>query len=287
MAVQNSLQRSRGNQRLGISAYLTADAVKNQINQVVGGKDGQRFISAIVSAVNTNPALQECTNQSILSGALLGESLKLSPSPQLGQYYLVPFNDRNKGKVAQFQLGYKGYIQLAIRSGQYKKLNVLAIKEGELIRFDPLNEEIEVRLFEDEEEREQANTIGYYAMFEYTNGFRKAIYWSKRKMEAHALKYSKGYQAKKGYTFWEKDFDGMAYKTMLRQLISKWGIMSIDMASAIDSDMAVINEDGTKDYVDNDDAVFDMEPLQEAAPEQSQPEPAAPVDAKAALFGNN
>lgn len=287
MAVQNSLQRSRGNQRLGISAYLTADAVKNQINQVVGGKDGQRFISAIVSAVNTNPALQECTNQSILSSALLGESLKLSPSPQLGQYYLVPFNDKNKGKVAQFQLGYKGYIQLAIRSGQYKKLNVLAIKEGELIRFDPLNEEIEVRLIEDEEEREQANTIGYYAMFEYTNGFRKAIYWSKRKMEAHALKYSKGYQAKKGYTFWEKDFDGMAYKTMLRQLISKWGIMSIDMASAIDSDMAVINEDGTKDYVDNDATVFDMEPAQEATPQQSQPEPAVPVDAKAALFGNN
>lgn len=287
MAVQNSLQRSRGNQRLGISAYLTADAVKNQINQVVGGKDGQRFISAIVSAVNTNPALQECTNQSILSGALLGESLKLSPSPQLGQYYLVPFNDKNKGKVAQFQLGYKGYIQLAIRSGQYKKLNVLAIKEGELIRFDPLNEEIEVRLIEDEEEREQANTIGYYAMFEYTNGFRKAIYWSKRKMEAHALKYSKGYQAKKGYTFWEKDFDGMAYKTMLRQLISKWGIMSIDMASAIDSDMAVINEDGTKDYVDNDATVFDMEPAQEATPQQSQLEPAVPVDAKAALFGNN
>lgn len=287
MAVQNSLQRSRGNQRLGISAYLTADAVKNQINQVVGGKDGQRFISAIVSAVNTNPALQECTNQSILSGALLGESLKLSPSPQLGQYYLVPFNDKNKGKVAQFQLGYKGYIQLAIRSGQYKKLNVLAIKEGELIRFDPLNEEIEVRLIEDEEEREQANTIGYYAMFEYTNGFRKAIYWSKRKMEAHALKYSKGYQAKKGYTFWEKDFDGMAYKTMLRQLISKWGIMSIDMASAIDSDMAVINEDGTKDYVDNDATVFDMEPAQEATQQQSQPEPAVPVDAKAALFGNN
>lgn len=287
MAVQNSLQRSRGNQRLGISAYLTADAVKNQINQVVGGKDGQRFISAIVSAVNTNPALQECTNQSILSGALLGESLKLSPSPQLGQYYLVPFNDKNKGMVAQFQLGYKGYIQLAIRSGQYKKLNVLAIKEGELIRFDPLNEEIEVRLIEDEEEREQANTIGYYAMFEYTNGFRKAIYWSKRKMEAHALKYSKGYQAKKGYTFWEKDFDGMAYKTMLRQLISKWGIMSIDMASAIDSDMAVINEDGTKDYVDNDATVFDMEPAQEATPQQSQPEPAVPVDAKAALFGNN
>ena len=103
-------------------------------------------------------------------------------------------------------------------------------------------------------------------------------------MEAHALKYSKGYQAKKGYTFWEKDFDGMAYKTMLRQLISKWGIMSIDMISAMDADMAVINEDGTKDYVDNDDSIIDMEP------EQPQQEPTqaaeAPQDAAAALFGN-
>ena len=289
MAVKNSLT-AKNNQRLGLTAYLTQDAVKNQINNVIGGKDGQRFISAIVSAVNTNAALSECTNQSILSGALLGESLKLSPSPQLGQYYLVPFNDKNKGKVAQFQLGYKGYIQLAIRSGQYKKLNVLAIKEGELIRFDPLTEEIEVRLIDDEEAREQAETIGYYAMFEYTNGFRKAIYWSKKKMEAHALKYSKGYQAKKGYTFWEKDFDGMAYKTMLRQLISKWGIMSIEMQSAIDGDMAVINEDGTKDYVDNasDADVIEAEvvEVQEEKAESSVKEVNQANDATAALFGN-
>lgn len=251
MAVNNSLQ-ARGRQTL--SAYLSQDAVKSKINEVIGGKDGQRFISAIVSATTANPALQECTNSSILSAAMLGESLKLSPSPQLGQYYLVPYNDKNKGKVAQFQLGYKGYIQLAIRSGQYKKLNVLGIKEGELIRFDPLNEEIEVRLIEDEEAREAAETIGYYAMFEYTNGFKKAMYWSRAKMEAHALKYSQGYRKDKEkgwkYTFWSKDFDGMAYKTMLRQLISKWGIMSIDMQQAIDADMGVIHDDGTVDYVD-------------------------------------
>ena len=192
---------------------------------------------------------------------MLGESLNLSPSPQLGQYYLVPFNKKVKGvdgdesyiKVAQFQLGYKGYIQLAIRSGQYKKLNVLAIKKGELIKYDPLNEEIEVNLMEDEEERENAETIGYYAMFEYTNGFRKSLYWSKSKMEKHALKYSKGYSAHKGYTFWEKDFDGMAYKTMLRQLISKWGIMSIDMQQAVEKDMTAINTDGTYEYVDNEE----------------------------------
>ena len=90
-------------------------------------------------------------------------------------------------------------------------------------------------------------------MFEYTNGFRKSMYWSKAKMEKHALKYSKGYKAHKGYTFWEKDFDGMAYKTMLRQLISKWGIMSIDMQKAVEKDMATINTDGTYEYVDNEE----------------------------------
>ena len=90
-------------------------------------------------------------------------------------------------------------------------------------------------------------------MFEYLNGFRKAMYWSKDKMEKHAIKYSKGYQAKKGYTFWEKDFDGMAYKTMLRQLISKWGIMSLEMQNAFEKDMASIQTDGTFEYVDNDD----------------------------------
>lgn len=273
MAVGNSLANRN---KTGLTAYLTQDAVKNQINNVIGGKNGQRFISAIVSAVNNNPGLKECSNPSILSAALLGESLKLSPSPQLGQYYMVPFDNKKKGcKEAQFQIGYKGYIQLAIRSGQYKKLNVLGIKEGELIRFDPLNEEIEVNLIEDEEEREQAPTVGYYAMFEYTNGFKKAMYWSKKKMAAHAEKYSFAFGRNGGIktlekidrgeipendmwkysSFWFKDFDGMAYKTMLRQLISKWGIMSIDMMTAMDADTSVINEDGTHTYVESEDNV--------------------------------
>ena len=247
--VNNSLVKSK---KTNLTAYLTSDAVKSQINKVIGGNNGDRFVSSIISAVQANASLKECTSPSIVSAALLGYSLKLSPSPQLGQYYLVPFYNRKKGlSEAQFNLGYKGYIQLALRSGQYKKLNVLAIKEGELINYNPLDEEIEVKLIDDEEERENAKTIGYYAMFEYLNGFKKTMYWSKAKMESHALKYSQGYKAKKGYTFWEKDFDSMAYKTMLRQLISKWGIMSIDMQSALDSDMGVIKEDGTVDYVDN------------------------------------
>lgn len=279
MAVSNSIVK-RNSAPQTFSAFLTQDAIKRRINDMVGGKDGQRFITSIISAVSVNPALAECEHSSILSAAMLGESLKLSPSPQLGQYYMVPFNDKKRGrKVAQFQLGYKGYIQLAIRSGYYKKLNVLAIKAGELVRFDPLEEEIEVRLIEDDTEREAAPTIGYYAMFQYHNGFKKAMYWSKEKMIAHADKYSQAF-SKDAVTardpkynkvsfadfeagkvkesdmwlyssFWYKDFDGMAYKTMLRQLISKWGIMSIEMQTAMDKDMAAINDDGSVEYVDN------------------------------------
>ena len=239
------------------SVMIQSDAYKNLINNTLGDpKRASGFITAITSAVATNQALTECDPVTILSAGLLGETLQLSPSPQLGQYYLVPFNDRKLGrKVAQFQLGYKGYIQLAIRSGQYKKLNAMAIKEGELIKYDPLNEEIEVQLIEDDAEREAAPTIGYYAMFEYLNGFRKVIYWSKEKMESHALQYSQGYKAKKGYTFWEKDFDSMAIKTLLRQLISKWGIMSIDFQKAYEADMGVLRPGTDKiEYVDNDDS---------------------------------
>lgn len=283
MAVSNSLVQSRGGKPKTFSAFLTSDAIKHKINEMVGGRDGQRFITSIISAVSTNPALSECEHSTILSAAMLGESLKLSPSPQLGQYYMVPFKDKKRScKVAQFQLGYKGYIQLAIRSGYYKKLNVLAIKQGELIRFDPLEEEIEVNLVENDTEREALPTIGYYAMFEYQNGFKKAMYWSREKMMAHADKYSMAFSAKafeklqageipekdlwKYSSFWYKDFDGMAYKTMLRQLISKWGIMSIDLQKAMDGDMGTINEDGSVDYVDNYAADESPAPAEEPAP---------------------
>ena len=306
MAVGNSLTAAK-TQKTSLTAYLTNDAVKNQINKVVGGKNGTRFVSSIVSAVQTTSALQECTNNSILNAALLGEALGLSPSPQLGQFYMVPFKNNKKNcKEAQFQLGYKGYIQLAIRSGYYKKLNVLPIKEGELIRYDPLNEELEVDLIEDDILREEAETIGYYAMFEYENGFRKTLYWSKKKMQAHADKYSSAYSLKiagdiaqgkipekdmwKYSSFWYKDFDAMAMKTMLRQLISKWGIMSIDMQNAFDKDMAVIHEDGTAEYVDNsensnEEVVADQE-LNEVESAVPDAEPAGNKSAAEAFFNN-
>lgn len=244
--------------QITFSAYMTSNAMANRVNQIIGDeKRGARFISSIISAVSTNPQLKECDNASILSAALLGETLNLSPSPQLGNFYIVPFNDKERGKIATFQLGWKGYYQLALRSGYYKKLNVIEIKQGELISWNPLEEEIKVNIIEDDEEREKLPTIGYYACYEYLNGFKKAMYWSKEKMESHALKYSQGYKADKAkktaYTFWSKDFDGMAKKTMLRQLISKYGIMSTELQNAYESDMAYIKNDGSKVYVDNQD----------------------------------
>lgn len=239
--VKNSLST----QGQSFPAFIKSESVMRSLSKTLGSETKKsEFVSSVISAVQTNPALQNCEFNSIINCALLGTSLKLAHSPQLGQYYMVPYSEK-----AQFQLGYKGYIQLAIRTGAYEKLNVLAIKEGELIRYDPLEEEIEVRLIEDEEVRENTPTIGYYAMFKYNKehgGLKKTMYWSKKKMEKHAKKYSKSYSS-----FWGKDFDGMAYKTMLRQLISKWGTMSIDFQKAFEGDMAIIKDDGTPEYVDN------------------------------------
>lgn len=289
MKVNNSLvSNNKEDKKLSFSNFLTNQYVKEKIYEVVG-KDSQKFMTSILSAVTNNPTLQECDSMSILNCAFLGEGLKLSPSPQLGQYYMVPFNDKKKGmKVAQFQLGYKGYIQLAIRSGEYKKLNVLAIKEGELIKYDPLNEELEVNLIEDDEIRETTSTIGYYAMFELVNGFRKTLYWTKKKMLTHADKYSQAFN-KESYqkilegkipqedmwkysSFWYKDFDGMAFKTMLRQLISKWGIMSVEMQKAFDNDMATIQDDGQPYYIENDQEQVEEPKADIVVEQQEQPE---------------
>lgn len=246
------------------SVAIQTDAYKKLINNTLGDpKRANKFIASISSAVATNPQLQKCDAGSILSGALLGEALNLSPSPQLGQFFLVPYDKKQKingewvvvESNAQFQLGYKGYIQLAIRSGQYKDIDVIEVREGEYLGRDKTTGKHQFEFIEDEVERENKPIIGYMAYFEYLNGFYKNIYWSKEKMKKHALEYSQAYASdvRNGttYSYWSKDFNGMAFKTMIRQLISKWGVMSIEMQEAITKDMTVVKEDGSYDYVDN------------------------------------
>lgn len=311
MAVNNSLA-NKEEKKVPFSVQINSKGYQMMIHHTLQNKEtADRFVASIVSAVSASPALQDCEAKSIVSAALLGEALKLSPSPQLGQYYLVPFKQKEKkdrnGEIispectnATFVLGYKGYIQLATRSGQYKRINAMEIKEGELIRYNPFDDEIELEYIADEIMRTSLPTIGYYAMFEYHNGFRKIIYWSKEKMLLHADKYSaafslngtSGQYAKVSYadyeagkynkkdewlysSFWYKNFDGMACKTLLRQLISKWGIMSIDMQKAYEADGGVIGENGEVTFADEpvqeevsaNENIIDVEP---ETPEEQQ-----------------
>ena len=315
MAINNSLTKNKGNAKLGFTAYLTSDAVNAQIAKVVGGKNATRFISSIISAVQTNPQLQECTNASILSAALQGEALKLPPSPQLGFFYMIPFNNKKKNcKEAQFQLSAKGYKQLAMRSGQYLDIDVLYIHEGEYLGRDKYTGKQKFEFIEDDDERESRPIIGYLAYFEMLNGFRKQIYWTKTKMEKHADRYSQAFSLEasrklangeipqselwKYSSYWYTSFDEMAEKTMIRQLLSKWGMLTTELAEAYEADMAVIHEDGTKDYVDTEDIVDMPQPQEEpkADTDKSQfemPEPVvddtatAESETAAALFGGN
>lgn len=259
-ASKNALEDSK---KLRFNQFLKSPTVLNSIESTLGSTARTKtFVASIISAVNTNSALAQCDNTSIVSAALLGESLRLSPSPQLGQYYMVPFNDKNKGNVATFILGWKGYYQLAMRSGVYKTLHATPIKEGEIVKCDPITEEYEFKAIENPTARKKAETVGYYAFFETVNGFKKSMYWTKEEMEQHAMQYSRGYANDKAkgtkYTFWSKDFDSMALKTMFRQLISKYGVMSIELEKAYVHD-TTFSEDLPSEEGDSTPIYFDTQ----------------------------
>lgn len=292
MAVANKLAPTSNNKpKVTFTDYIAGENIKKKINEMVGGKNSQRFITAIVSAVSNNKDLAMCNPSTIIAGALLGEALQLSPSPQLGQYYLVPYNIKRKDaqgkeyweKVAQFQLGYKGYIQLAIRSNFYTDLDVLEVREGEYLGRDKNTGKHRFSFITNEEERNSKPVVGYLAYFEYSSGFTKTLYWTKTAMENHAITYSKAYAADRTnntrYSFWTTKFDDMAFKTMIRQLISRWGIMSIDMQKAFERDMAVIEENENYEYVDNEDLEEESVIVTPVQQETKQQDPAdAAVD---------
>lgn len=255
------------NKKMTFSVAINQPSFKRLIaNCIPDQKTAARFTAAITSAVAVNPALQDCVPSTILSGALLGESLGLSPSPQLGQYYLVPFKqkekrDRNGNLIsaerttATFILGAKGYKQLAIRSNQYRNIGVAAVRLGEYKGRDRFSGDPIIEFGDDD----TAPVIGYYAFFELLSGFRKCIYWTKEKMLEHADRYSMAF-SKVAYekiqngqissgdmwkysSYWYKNFDQMAEKTMIRQLLSKWGVLSPEMRAAFESDEKEIREE--------------------------------------------
>lgn len=283
----SNTQLTQAPQKPKFSVAVTMPTYQKLINNTLGDPDrARRFVASVTSAVSANPALQECDAASTLSSALLGESLNLSPSPQLGQYYLVPFNDKKSDlKKAQFILGYKGYIQLAIRSGNYADIDAIEIREGEYKGRDKNTGKPVFEFIEDDKDANSVPVVGYMAYFEYLNGFRKVMYWSREKMMSHADKYSKAFSAKaykdildgkisdkdmwKYSSFWYKDFDGMAKKTLIRQLISKWGIMSIEMQTALESDDRAVITHGDGIFTEDTIPMTETTSEEPHAPEQT------------------
>lgn len=252
--------------KASFSTFMQTTGNKLVANTLQDEKRRTQFVANIISAVSSNPTLKECDQVSIVSAALQAESLHFPINNSLGYVYLVPFNDKKTGiKKAQFQIGYKGYIQLAIRSGQYKDINVVEVKEGELGEFDPLNGQ-KFNWIKDYEKRKQARTIGYVGQLELVNGFKKQLYISYEEMLDHADTYSQAFskdtflqvqngtykgEAWKLSSFWYKSFDEMAKKTVLRQMLSKWGIMSVEMQDAYIKDQAELKANGEYDYIDS------------------------------------
>lgn len=247
-------KKANGNQNspqgYTIKQLMNADSVKKRFEETLGKKAPQ-FMASVINLVNSDTNLQKCDQMSVVSSAMVAAALDLPIDKNLGYAWVVPY-----GTKATFQIGYKGFIQLALRTGQYRNINVIEVYEGELIKWNRLTEEIEL----DFEQRKSDKVIGYTGYFELVNGFRKTVYWSKEEIERHKNRFSKS-----GFV-WKENYDAMAMKTVVRNMLNKWGILSIDMQKAyvedvkdpeennvenvdiLDADYEEVSEDGQQEF---------------------------------------
>ncbi|MBV7318179.1 recombinase RecT [Bacillus halotolerans] len=247
-SIKNNIQKKQKSapvqqQGATMKGLLSSPSVIKRFEEVLG-KRATQFTASILSLYNSEQMLQKTDPMSVISSAMVAATLDLPIDKNLGYAWIVPY-----GGKAQFQLGYKGYIQLALRTGQYKSINCIPIHEGELQKWNPLTEEIDI----DFEKRESDAVIGYAAYFELINGFRKTVYWTKAQVEKHKKKFSKSDFG------WKNDWDAMALKTVLKAVLSKWGILSVEMQKA------VIEEDETRERIDitneaDSSEIIDSEP---------------------------
>jgi recombination protein RecT len=213
---------------------LAAQSVQEQFQSVLKENAGA-FVASIIDLYNTDRTLQMCDPKNVVMEALKAASLKLPINKQLGFAWIVPYRDGRTGQyIPTFQLGYKGYIQLCMRTGAYRYINADVVYEGELVKHDKLTGEIEI----DPEKRTVDKKVGYFAFIETLNGFRKTLYMTVDEVTKHAQQYSKSYSSKN--SVWATDFDSMALKTCLRLLLSKYGIMSVEMQRAYIDDSSDI-----------------------------------------------
>lgn len=248
--------------KLGFKALMNTPAMKKKFTDILHEKSDS-FMGSLMTLVGGDNYLSQAEPMTIIASALKAATMDLPIDKNLGYAYVVPFNRSEKvgnkwvkHNEAQFILGYKGYIQLAQRSGQYKALNALAIYDGQLIDWNPLTEEFTF----DYKSKVSDEVIGYVGFFELLNGFKKTVYWTKQEIESHRIKNAKGYDKEKLSGAWVDNYDSMAIKTVLRNMLSKWGLLSVEMQSAITSDEKVFRVDENNDLIEETD-LSDMEPL--------------------------
>jgi len=229
-----------------VRSLLSNENVKARFQEILKDR-ASSFTANLAVMVNNNQQLQECDPMTIISAAVVSASLDLPLDPNLGFAAIVPFNSKD-GKKAQFQIMYKGLNQLAMRSGQYKTIGAAAIHDGQLLSENPLTSEYEFNF----NTKTSDKVIGYAAYFKLINGFEKTVYWPIEQIDKHGKRFSKTYS--KGFGLWKDDFESMAIKTVLKNLLSKWGVLSLEMQSAVKYDQSVINDESAHDieYIDND-----------------------------------
>ena len=272
--------------QLGLKALMNTPTMRRKFEEVLN-ENANSFMASVMTLVSNDSYLADSEPMSILSGALTAATLNLGLDKNLGYAYLVPFNSKNKQtgkweKKAQFLLGYKGYIQLAQRSGQYKALNVIEVYDGELTSWNRLTEEFEF----DPNGRKSDEVIGYVGYFELLNGFKKIVYWTKQEIEAHRISNSKDKDKTKLSGVWRSDYNAMARKTVLRNMLSKWGILSVEMQEATISDEKVQSVQPDGSIISEAETVEEVTERKEAEPliEETKNEATDSEEKQTALF---
>lgn len=242
-----------------INGLLDGETMRKRFDDLLG-KRAPQFISSLVTLVNATPQLQQAIYEApmtVIQAALKAASYDLPIDPSLGYAYIVPFNNTvkdtdgsmHKRMEAAFVMGYKGMNQLAMRTGAYKTINVMDVRDGELKSYNRLTEDIKLEFIEDEDEREKAPVVGYVGYFKLINGTEKTIYMTRKQVEAHEKKNRKGQYMSKG---WKDDFEAMALKTVYRRLIGKWGLMSINYQTADAATIAAAEAIATGNFDDEE-----------------------------------
>lgn len=262
-----------------LSNFLNSDSIKSKFAEVLGDKDkGVAFVTSILSVVNSNGQLANADQNSLYTAALMAATLDLPINPSIGHSFLVPFNtkqaDGTYKTMVQFQISAKGLKQLAMRSGQFLKMNDSDVREGEIESVDRMTGEIKFKWIQDDKERLSKPVVGFISYFKLQNGFESTFYMTKEEVELHAKKFSQTYK-KFGTGLWKDMFEKMASKTVIKLHLSKDAPLSTSVQKALISDQAVIKNDNfvnsneqtvdvETEYVDHQEVALDVDAVNEA-----------------------